>query len=171
MEKYSKAILKELIPLDREEPLLDAPIPGGKSNPRQKMLDHWTPAVLLERGEYLRRLAQAGEGSSGETLREYPRHCAMLSFRGRDGVAEMHENFADLFIVLDGRATLVTGGTLIAGVEVEEGETRGIKIEEGLKTEIRAGDVVHVPAKTPHQMLVSGDHTFTAMVFKIQESE
>ena len=93
--------------------------------------DHWTSAVLLERAAYLHKLAKHGDGSASETLKEYPRHCAMLSFRSRDGEAEMHENFADVFYVLEGRATLVTGGTVTGARLIKPGETRGDSIEGG----------------------------------------
>jgi mannose-6-phosphate isomerase-like protein (cupin superfamily) len=93
----------------------------------------------------------------------------MLSFRARDGEAELHENFADLFFVLDGRATLLTGG-MVKGAETSgPGEIRGKSIEGGVRQELRAGDVAHVPAGVPHQMLVSGDKTFTAFVVKIEQ--
>jgi mannose-6-phosphate isomerase-like protein (cupin superfamily) len=77
--------------------------------------DHWSPAVLLERATTLREFARQGDGAASETLREYPGHCAMLLFRSRDGAAEVHENFADVFYVLDGHATLVTGGAVAGG--------------------------------------------------------
>jgi len=50
------------------------------------------------------QIGPAGDGAASETLREYPGHCAMLLFRSRDGAAEVHENFADVFYVLDGHA-------------------------------------------------------------------
>ena len=43
-------------------------------------VDHWTPAVLLERAAYLKKMARYGDGSASETLRDYPQHAAMLSF-------------------------------------------------------------------------------------------
>jgi mannose-6-phosphate isomerase-like protein (cupin superfamily) len=133
-------------------------------------LDHWTPAVLLERAEYLRKMAAQGNGSAGEMLREYPQHCTMLSFRNRDGEAEVHEKFADLFYVLAGATTLVTGGTVVGARQTKPGETRGDAIEGGTRQELRAGDVAHVPAGLPHQMLVSSEKTVTCFVMKIQES-
>ena len=68
--------------------------------------------ILLERAAYLRKLARAGNGSASEILREYPQHAAMLSFRIRDVQSEVHEGFADLFYVLEGRAMLLTGCTV-----------------------------------------------------------
>jgi mannose-6-phosphate isomerase-like protein (cupin superfamily) len=136
---------------------------------RRNPMDHWSPPVLLERAAYLRKMAQHGDGSAGETLKEYPQHCAMLSFRSRDGEAEIHQNFADLFYVLGGGATLVTGGTVTGARTVGPGETRGESIEGGVRQELRVGDLAHVPAGLPHQMLVAGEKTITCFVMKIQE--
>ena len=95
----------------------------------------------------------------------------MLSFRERDGDAELHERFADLFFVLSGKATLVTGGTVMGAETVGPGEVRGSSIEGGVRQELRAGDVVHVPAGVPHQMLVPGEKTFTSFVVKIEQGK
>jgi mannose-6-phosphate isomerase-like protein (cupin superfamily) len=132
-------------------------------------LDHWSPAILLERAAYLSKLARHSDGSASETLKEYPRHFTMLSFRSRDGQAELHENFADLFYILDGRATLVTGGSLAGAVTIGPGELLGVSIEGGVRQELRTGDVAHVPAGVPHQFLVPGGKTVTSFVVKIQE--
>lgn len=131
--------------------------------------DQWSHPVMLERAAYLRKLARAGDGAASETLREYEGHAMMLSVRLRSGIAEFHERFADLFIVLDGKATLVTGGTIVGAHEVGPGEIRGKEVEGGMRRELRAGDVAHVPAATPHQMLLSGDNGFAALVMKIAQ--
>ena len=81
----------------------------------------------------------------------------------------MHEKLADLFCVLAGKATLVTGGVLNGARTIAPGETRGVSIEGGTRQTLRAGDVAHVPAGTPHQMLVKVEDTFTALVMKVQE--
>ncbi len=133
-------------------------------------VDHWSPAVLLERAAYLRKMAKLGDGSASETLKEYPQHVAMLSFRSRSGEAEAHDRFADLFIVLSGAATLVTGGRVIGVRTIAPGETRGASIEGGTPQTLRQGDVAHVPAGTPHQMLLRGEDTITCLVMKVQES-
>src|SRR5580692_5674766 len=160
MEQIEKAILKDLN-LDKVVPKPRAPM-----NP----VDHWTPSLLLERAAYLRKLAKHGDGSASETLKEYPQHFAMLSFRSRDGEAEVHERFADLFCVLAGTATLVTGGVVAGARTVAPGETRGASIEGGMRQKLRAGDLIHVPAGTPHQMLLAGDETITSLVMKMQET-
>lgn len=160
MERLEKAILKD-VSLDDV-----GPRPHELKNP----VDHWTPAVLLERAAYLRKMAKHGDGSASETLKEYPQHFAMLSFRSRSGEAEVHERFADLFCVLSGAATLVTGGTVVGARSVGPGETRGTGIEGGTPQKLRAGDLAHVPAGTPHQMVLAGDDTMTCLVMKVQET-
>jgi mannose-6-phosphate isomerase-like protein (cupin superfamily) len=160
MQRIEKAILND-VNLNEVAPRVKAP-----KNP----VDHWSPAVLLERAAYLRKMAKHGDGSASETLRDYPQHFAMLSFRGRSGEVEVHERFADLFCVLAGSATLVTGGTVDGARVVGPGETRGRSIEGGVKQRLRAGDIAHVPAGTPHQMLLTGDETFTSLVMKVQEA-
>jgi mannose-6-phosphate isomerase-like protein (cupin superfamily) len=167
MQDMSKEIWKEILPPEREV-LPAAKTKRPKDAPPQA--DHWPLAILLERAAYLRKLAKHGDGQASETLKEYPQHATMLSFRGRSGIAELHENFADLFVVLDGRATLVTGGTVAGAETISPGEIRGTSIEGGVRQELRAGDVAHVPAGVPHQMLVPGDNTFTSFVMKIQQS-
>jgi len=160
MEPMEQAILKE-VSLDDVGPKMQ-----GAKNP----VDHWSPAVLLERAAYLRKMAKHGDGSASETLKEYPQHFAMLSFRSRSGEAEVHERFADLFVVLAGAATLVTGGAVAGARVVGPGETRGASIEGGDERHLRQGDVAHVPAGTPHQMLLKGEDTFTCLVMKVQEA-
>ena len=160
MERIAKEILKDLN-LDEV-----APKPHAPKNP----VDHWTPPLLLERAAYLRKLAKHGDGSASETLKEYPQHFAMLSFRSRSGEVEVHERFADLFVVLAGATTLVTGGTVTGARIVAPGETRGISIEGGTPQNLRPGDIAHVPAGTPHQMLLKGEDTITCLVMKVQEA-
>jgi mannose-6-phosphate isomerase-like protein (cupin superfamily) len=169
MDKIKNQILKELLPAEKDVAPPAARAQAGGKKPTLHS-DHWSAAVLLERAAYLHKLAKQGDGSASETLKEYPRHCAMLSFRSRDGEAEIHENFADVFYVLDGRATLVTGGTVAGARLIKPGETRGNSIEGGARQELRAGDVAHVPAGLPHQMLVAGEQTVTCLVMKVQEN-
>jgi len=166
MEPFEQEIWKQLLRPDEE------PAPPAKRSATAKdapaQADHWPKAILMERAAYLRKLAKFGDGQASETLKEFAEHATMLSFRARNGVAELHANFIDLFFVLDGKATLVTGGAVVGAETVGPGETRGTRIEGGKRQELRAGGVAHVPAGVPHQMLVSGENTFTSFVVKVK---
>ena len=168
MDEFSKKIWNELVPPESEVIPRAPRVRPHKDEPPHA--DHWPAPILLERAAYLRKLAKHGDGQASETLQEYPQHATMLSFRARDGVAELHERFADLFYVLDGRATLVTGGTVVGAQTIASGEIRGTSIEGGIRQELRAGDIAHAPAGVPHQMLVPGDKTFTSCVVKIEQN-
>ncbi len=161
VERIANEILKD-IALD-----VVTPKPRASNNP----VDHWSPVILLERAAYLRKVAKFGDGSAAETLKEYPQHCAMLSFRSRSGEAEVHEKFADLFVVIGGKATLVTGGRIAGARTTAPGETRGTSIEGGVQQALRAGDMAHVPAGIPHQMLLAGDNTITCLVVKVRDAD
>jgi mannose-6-phosphate isomerase-like protein (cupin superfamily) len=168
MDDLSNELWKKLLPPERELIRPMAKARERKDAPPHS--DHWSLAILLERAAHLRKLARAGDGQASETLKEYQRHATMLSFRARDGVAELHENFAVLFFVLDGRATLVAGGTMVGAETIGPGEIRGASIEGGVRQELRAGDVAHVPAGVPHQILVPAEKNFTSFVVKVQQN-
>jgi mannose-6-phosphate isomerase-like protein (cupin superfamily) len=165
MDPLSNAILKELLPVEKES---IHSVKSAKSQSKD-VLDHLSSPILLERAAYLRKLAAAGDGSASETLKAYPQHAIMLLYRSRSGIAELHENFADLFFVLEGRGALVTGGTIAEPKAIAPGEIRGASVQGGMRQELRAGDLAHVPAGLAHQMLLSGDTSITCVVLKIQQ--
>ena len=167
MDPLAKAIPNELFSAEKEMTPPPARPKGAKDALPEA--EHWPHAVLLERNACLRERANLGDGQASETLSEYPQHATMLSFRAQNGVAELHENFADLFCVLDGSATLVTGGTVVDPQPAGPGEIRGASLEGGMHRLLAAGDIAHVPAGVPHQMLVPGGKTFTSLVVKIGE--
>ncbi len=72
------------------------------------------------------------------------------SHRDKAGVVEVHEQDADIIYVLEGSATVVTGGEVIGGKTIAPGEIRGTDIKGGETRTISKGDVVIVPAGTPH---------------------
>ncbi|MGA7245571.1 MAG: AraC family ligand binding domain-containing protein [Terracidiphilus sp.] len=132
--------------------------------------DHWSTAQLLERAKHLQELAAKGEGSASETLEKYPHHYTMLAYRQHSGGGELHQNFADIFYILDGHAAVLTGGSLVEQKTTGPGEIRGKSVDGGSRQEVRAGDVVHIPAGMPHQMLVSDGESITYFVVKVEES-
>jgi mannose-6-phosphate isomerase-like protein (cupin superfamily) len=80
-------------------------------------------------------------------VRNYMVHA---SRREAPGMAEIHTKDADIVYVLDGTATLVTGGTAIDAKMTAEGELRGTAINGGDTRQLKKGDVIIVPAGVPH---------------------
>jgi glc operon protein GlcG len=73
------------------------------------------------------------------------------SRRVEPGLAEIHTLDTDVIYVVDGSATLVTGGKAIDAKEIAPNELRGSKIEGGQEHHITKGDVIVIPNGVPHQ--------------------
>ena len=72
------------------------------------------------------------------------------SRREQAGMAEVHLKDADIIYVQEGTATLVTGGTVVDPKSIASDEVRGAQISGGETRQISQGDVIIVPAGTPH---------------------
>jgi quercetin dioxygenase-like cupin family protein len=66
-------------------------------------------------------------------------------------MAEIHTLDTDIIYVLDGTATVITGGTAAGTKEVATNELRGPAIEGGTAQRLAKGDVFIVPNGVPHQ--------------------
>jgi len=74
----------------------------------------------------------------------------MLANRRGAGEVEVHEKTNHVFIVTEGEATFVTGGTLVEPRQTAPGQTRAKDVRGGTTYHLSKGDVITVPAKTPH---------------------
>lgn len=74
----------------------------------------------------------------------------VLANRAVQRGAEMHDKTNHVFIIVDGEATFVTGGKLTNAKVVSPGQTRADGIEGGEVHHLRKGDVITIPANTPH---------------------
>ena len=70
--------------------------------------------------------------------------------RDKAGQVEVHEKETDIFYVTDGEATFVTGGKMIGGKLSRPGQWLGTEIEGGETHHLAKGDVIVIPAGTPH---------------------
>ena len=87
------------------------------------------------------------DGSDG---RNYMVHA---SRREKPGQAEIHTKDADIIYVLQGSATVITGGEAVDAKNIGPDELRGSSIRDGQTRQIAKGDVVIVPHGVPHQFL------------------
>jgi mannose-6-phosphate isomerase-like protein (cupin superfamily) len=72
------------------------------------------------------------------------------SRRDAAGMVEVHARDTDVMYVLDGSATIVTGGEVVGGKTTAPGEVRGQSIRGGKEQRIAKGDVFVVPNGVPH---------------------
>ena len=73
------------------------------------------------------------------------------SRREAPGMAEVHAFDTDIIYVLDGTATVVTGGDIVDGKTTATDEIRGASIRGGTTQRLSKGDVFVVPNGVPHQ--------------------
>jgi mannose-6-phosphate isomerase-like protein (cupin superfamily) len=73
-----------------------------------------------------------------------------LEYRASVGNAAVHEKEAELFYVIDGSATLTTGGKLVNEKRTDATNLSGSAIQGGTPRKIAKGDWILVPENTPH---------------------
>ena len=106
--------------------------------------------------------------ASAHKLKEFPNEYFLLALREGDGVPELHETEADVFVVLSGSATLLVGGKLVDGEKTAAHEFRNGMIQGGVRQKLATGDVVRIPPGMPHQLLLGGAPEFEYFVVKVK---
>jgi mannose-6-phosphate isomerase-like protein (cupin superfamily) len=123
-------------------------------------------SVLVLAAMLTAALMAAGDGSSKVTYVSHEKVAAALAkgggiatgpyysvgaiHRSSSGAAELHDTQTDVYYVADGEATFVTGGTLIDDKVVSPGQHQGSGIKGGEVHHLSKGDIVVIPAGTPH---------------------
>jgi len=74
----------------------------------------------------------------------------VLAQRRTAGEVEVHEKTNHVFIIVEGEATFVTGGTLVDARDTVPGQRRAPSVQGGDSHHLTKGDVITIPAKTPH---------------------
>jgi len=74
----------------------------------------------------------------------------VLAQRREAGPAEYHDRTNHVFIMVEGEATMVVGGTMVEPKRTAPSQMRAPSIEGGATYHLSKGDVITIPAKTPH---------------------
>lgn len=123
----------------------------------------WTASELVRRHEALSK--QVGpDRSARETLADYGSPSGSHRFRyihrDANGVPEIHDNIIDVVFITSGEGELLVGGEML-----DRTGSRGGGIIDGRRHEVSAGDMLHIPAKTPHGYLIQdGGHVTYVLV-------
>jgi mannose-6-phosphate isomerase-like protein (cupin superfamily) len=91
------------------------------------------------------------------------------AFTHRDltGAIEVHMQWTDVFVIQSGSATLVTGGSLAGAKEASPGEWRDGRMAGSTSAKLKPGDVVVIPASTPHQFKLEPGEQVNYVTFKV----
>jgi mannose-6-phosphate isomerase-like protein (cupin superfamily) len=74
----------------------------------------------------------------------------ILANRRTSGEVEFHDHTNHVFIIVEGEATLVVGGTMVNPKRTAADQMRAPSAEDGTTYHLSKGDVITIPAKTPH---------------------
>ena len=92
---------------------------------------------------------------------------AQLEYRPATAPAAVHEKDAELMVVLSGTGTIVTGGKLVEEKRVNSSNLLGPSIAEGASQSVAKGDMLMVPANTPHQVIPTGGAPIVLMTMHV----
>jgi mannose-6-phosphate isomerase-like protein (cupin superfamily) len=70
--------------------------------------------------------------------------------RTANGNIEIHEKETDIFYIMDGSATIVVGGAAVEPTQTRPGQMTAKDIRGGQSYNLKKGDVLVIPAGTPH---------------------
>ena len=77
-------------------------------------------------------------------------HIASVLRRVKPGQVEVHTKETDIFYIVDGTATFVTGGTVVGQKELRANQMTGTDIQSGQTHQLKKGDFITIPAGIPH---------------------
>jgi len=88
--------------------------------------------------------------------------------RDKPGTSELHKKDTDIFYIMEGTATFITGGKMVEGKETAPDEIRGASVEGGQARQLVKGDVIIVPAGVPHWFKSVETAPFLYFVVKVK---
>lgn len=110
---------------------------------------HFTAADLQAA---LAKLPADRPASSVRVFSLEPYNVAVEQRQPRAQGAASHADRAELFFVIDGAGTMLTGGTITDG-KPSGVNTQGTTISGGARIEFKKGDFIMVPSGVPHQFI------------------
>ncbi|HYM18414.1 MAG TPA: hypothetical protein VEU06_07620 [Micropepsaceae bacterium] len=94
---------------------------------------------------------------------------AQLEYRPGTSPAAVHEKDAELMVVLQGTGNIVTGGKLVEEKRNNANNLGGSSINGGKSQAVVKGDMLIVPANTPHQVIPTGGAPIVLMTLHVPD--
>lgn len=94
---------------------------------------------------------------------------AQLEYRPATAPAASHDKDAELFVVLQGSGNIVTGGKLVDEKRVNAANWSGSSIAGGNSQAVSVGDMLIVPANTPHQVIPGAGGPIVLMTMHVPQ--
>ena len=116
----------------------------------------------------LEKAKTTSDGAASIVMHRYPGNYLNLMVRVRTGIGEMHANWSDVLVAIDGEADIITGGTLVDRKDLAGGESRGTRSEGGTHHYMHKGDVIHIMPGVAHWTVLEPGKNFVFWAVKIE---
>jgi mannose-6-phosphate isomerase-like protein (cupin superfamily) len=93
---------------------------------------------------------KADQANFSQPIVGFAPYSANLEYRALVGPAAAHDKEAEMFFVVEGSGTLVTGGRIVMETRPNVDNRTGTAIEGGTPRRVGKGDFIMVPAGSPH---------------------
>jgi mannose-6-phosphate isomerase-like protein (cupin superfamily) len=112
------------------------------------------------------RVVHPVDGLDFKEIATSPQSTILIARRDKTGEVEVHGVIDDILIAEIGHATVIVGGHVTGNRETAANEWRGGEQSGGTVYEVGPGDLVLIPAGSPHTVTVPADASFTYLMVK-----
>ena len=133
------------------------------------------PAVFMSDKDIMSLVDKAKADRKGdapttaEPILQLAPYKAQLEYRPIGGPAALHEKDAELMVVLQGAGNIVTDGRMVDGKRVNASNWTAPSIEGGTSHLVVKGDMILIPANSPHQVTPSGGAPIVLMTMHVPD--
>lgn len=110
------------------------------------------PAITASEVAAMIAKSPSDKNALGQRMLQLGTYNVNMEHRVMGQAAAVHEKEAELFYVIDGAGTIVTGGKLVEEKRTNDANLSGTSIQGGVSKRISKGDWIMVPEGVPHQI-------------------
>ncbi len=155
-----------------QDPFADVP-----NEPRPEEYLHWDAEAVAGFQDELDEALRNGEGIWGTPFvvanaldrADHRPHSVQIIHRAGYTQPEIHRTKWDLYVVLKGAGTVRVGGERVNWIEDRPPEGQRPQLEGAHEFEVTEGDVLHVPARSWHQVVVPEGGSITYALINVFE--
>ena len=137
--------------------------PGAKDLPA---FMSWDAALLLSTEQKLKTRMDENYSAVEDFIKNDQ---TQFHMNHKEGTAqsEIHDHWAEFQIIRNGEGTMNLGGSVVDAKVTGPGETRGTALKGATGQPLRAGDLLYIPAGTPHHTLVERTKSQDKLIVKV----
>jgi len=153
------------------------PFSNVTNAPRPSEFIHWDADSFAEFKGELEVQLREGPGILGTPFAvtnalpraDHRRHDVQIIHRAGYTQPEIHETKWDIYVILDGSGTVLLGGERVNWVEGLSREEQRPGLSGAKEFRITKGDILHVPARSWHQVKVADGASITYALVNVFE--